>query len=290
MIVLGDHQPHTYVTGTGVGHDVPITLIAHDPAVLHRIAGGTGSRPAALPGRARVADGLLPRPLPVRVRPGARPPGRRTRPVEVVVRSGCEAGMPSCMSRRNIFVLSGGGSRGAGQVGMLRVLGDAGIVPDVLVGGSVGAINACFVGLAPDPGGARGARRQVAGDERGGVVRAPPRSAAQRGQAAALPLLGRPVPADGRGVGPDLPPRGPRHPGAGGDHRHRHRAARCTTTAATSRTCSPPRPRSRRSSRPWCCAAPTGRGRTWTPAWPRTSPSRARQAWRDPVTGSGSST
>jgi len=55
------------------------------------------------------------------------------------------------MSRRNIFVLSGGGSRGAGQVGMLRVLGEAGIVPDVLVGGSVGAINACFVGSHPTP-------------------------------------------------------------------------------------------------------------------------------------------
>jgi len=53
------------------------------------------------------------------------------------------------MSRRNIFVLSGGGSRGAGQVGMLRVLGEAGIFPDVLVGGSVGAINACFVGSHP---------------------------------------------------------------------------------------------------------------------------------------------
>ncbi len=47
---------------------------------------------------------------------------------------------------RNVFVLSGGGSRGAGQVGMLRALRAAGVTPDVLVGGSVGAINACFVG------------------------------------------------------------------------------------------------------------------------------------------------
>jgi NTE family protein len=52
---------------------------------------------------------------------------------------------------RNIFVLSGGGSRGAGQVGMLRTLWDAGIVPDLLIGGSVGAINACFVGSHPEP-------------------------------------------------------------------------------------------------------------------------------------------
>jgi NTE family protein len=50
---------------------------------------------------------------------------------------------------RNIFVLSGGGSRGAGQVGMLRALQDAGVTPDLLIGGSVGAINACFVGAHP---------------------------------------------------------------------------------------------------------------------------------------------
>lgn len=52
-------------------------------------------------------------------------------------------------SPNNIFVLSGGGSRGAGQVGMLRALWDAGITPDVLIGGSVGAINSCFVGSHP---------------------------------------------------------------------------------------------------------------------------------------------
>ena len=52
-------------------------------------------------------------------------------------------------ARRNIFILSGGGSRGAGQVGMLRGLWDAGVVPDMLVGGSVGAINACFAAAHP---------------------------------------------------------------------------------------------------------------------------------------------
>ncbi|NYD41975.1 patatin-like phospholipase family protein [Nocardioides panaciterrulae] len=52
-------------------------------------------------------------------------------------------------TRRNIFILSGGGSRGAGQVGMLRGLWDAGIVPDMLIGGSVGAINACFMAAHP---------------------------------------------------------------------------------------------------------------------------------------------
>ncbi len=56
-------------------------------------------------------------------------------------------------ARRNIFVLSGGGSRGAAQVGMLRALWDAGVTPDVLIGGSVGAINACFVGSHPTAAG-----------------------------------------------------------------------------------------------------------------------------------------
>ena len=39
LVVLGDHQPHTYVTGEHPGHDVPISVIAQDPAVMQRIAG-----------------------------------------------------------------------------------------------------------------------------------------------------------------------------------------------------------------------------------------------------------
>jgi len=39
LVVLGDHQPHSYVSGEHVGHDVPITVIAQDPAVMDRIAG-----------------------------------------------------------------------------------------------------------------------------------------------------------------------------------------------------------------------------------------------------------
>jgi phosphatidylglycerophosphate synthase len=39
MVVLGDHQPATMVSGTGVSHDVPVSIVAHDPAVLRRIAG-----------------------------------------------------------------------------------------------------------------------------------------------------------------------------------------------------------------------------------------------------------
>jgi NTE family protein len=43
------------------------------------------------------------------------------------------------------FVLSGGGSLGAVQVGMLQALADRGIAPDLLVGTSAGALNAVFV-------------------------------------------------------------------------------------------------------------------------------------------------
>jgi phosphatidylglycerophosphate synthase len=39
LVVLGDHQPATVVTGQGASHDVPISLIAHDPKVMDRIAG-----------------------------------------------------------------------------------------------------------------------------------------------------------------------------------------------------------------------------------------------------------
>ena len=43
---------------------------------------------------------------------------------------------------RTAFVFSGGGSLGAIQVGMLRVLLSYGLKPDFVVGASVGAINA----------------------------------------------------------------------------------------------------------------------------------------------------
>jgi phosphatidylglycerophosphate synthase len=39
LVVLGDHQPATIITGQGAGHDVPISVIARDPKVLDRIAG-----------------------------------------------------------------------------------------------------------------------------------------------------------------------------------------------------------------------------------------------------------
>jgi phosphatidylglycerophosphate synthase len=39
LVVVGDHQPATIITGQGAGHDVPISVIAHDPEVLDRIRG-----------------------------------------------------------------------------------------------------------------------------------------------------------------------------------------------------------------------------------------------------------
>jgi NTE family protein len=52
---------------------------------------------------------------------------------------------------KTAFALSGGGARGAAQVGMLRALLEAGIKPDLVVGTSVGAWNGAW--LASDPTG-----------------------------------------------------------------------------------------------------------------------------------------
>jgi len=48
LVVLGDHQPSKIITGDAPSHDVPISVIARDPAVLGKIAGwgwSTGLRP-----------------------------------------------------------------------------------------------------------------------------------------------------------------------------------------------------------------------------------------------------
>ena len=50
LVVLGDHQPANVVRGEGVSHDVPVSIIAADPAVLARAADWgwqTGLRPDA---------------------------------------------------------------------------------------------------------------------------------------------------------------------------------------------------------------------------------------------------
>ncbi|MDQ1704287.1 MAG: hypothetical protein QOF18_653 [Frankiaceae bacterium] len=68
--------------------------------------------------------------------------GRQDQPA----RAAGEAAHPA---PREAFVLSGGGSLGAAQVGALQALFEAGIVPDVVIGCSVGALNAAFVAVEP---------------------------------------------------------------------------------------------------------------------------------------------
>ncbi|NUR98766.1 MAG: CDP-alcohol phosphatidyltransferase family protein [Kribbellaceae bacterium] len=49
LVVLGDHQPASIVSGNGASHDVPVSIIAADPAVTNRAAAWgwqTGLRPA----------------------------------------------------------------------------------------------------------------------------------------------------------------------------------------------------------------------------------------------------
>lgn len=57
--------------------------------------------------------------------------------------------IPPRSSPEVAFVLPGGGSAGASQIGILYSLVEAGIRPDVLVGCSVGALNAAFFALDP---------------------------------------------------------------------------------------------------------------------------------------------
>jgi NTE family protein len=55
-----------------------------------------------------------------------------------------------------VFVLSGGGSRGALEVGALLALLEEGIKPKMVVGSSAGALNAAFLATDPTIEGARG--------------------------------------------------------------------------------------------------------------------------------------
>jgi NTE family protein len=51
------------------------------------------------------------------------------------------------MNNKLVFALSGGGSRGALQVGALYALLEYGLEPDLLIGASIGAVNAAFLAL-----------------------------------------------------------------------------------------------------------------------------------------------
>ena len=39
VLLVGDHQPAPIVTGPDASHDVPVTVLARDPAVLEQVAG-----------------------------------------------------------------------------------------------------------------------------------------------------------------------------------------------------------------------------------------------------------
>ena len=56
-------------------------------------------------------------------------------------------------AQRTAFVFAGGGSLGAVQVGMLRELMHAGVSADLVVGSSVGAMNAAYFAGAPNAAG-----------------------------------------------------------------------------------------------------------------------------------------
>jgi len=58
--------------------------------------------------------------------------------------------MPHSGRARTAFVLAGGGSLGAVQVGMLKALAGQRIVPDLIVGASVGAINGAYFAAEPN--------------------------------------------------------------------------------------------------------------------------------------------
>ena len=69
LVLLGDHQPAPIVSGPEADHDVPITVVTADDAVLDPFADWgwqEGMQPAAR--RAGVADGRVPGPVPRRVR------------------------------------------------------------------------------------------------------------------------------------------------------------------------------------------------------------------------------
>jgi len=59
---------------------------------------------------------------------------------------------------RTAFVLAGGGSLGAVEVGMLQALAEAHVRPDFVVGSSAGAVNAAFYAGRPDVEGVRALR------------------------------------------------------------------------------------------------------------------------------------
>lgn len=60
------------------------------------------------------------------------------------------ADQPQSGTNKTAFVLAGGGSLGAVQVGMLKALARLRVVPDLVVGASVGAINGAYFAAEPN--------------------------------------------------------------------------------------------------------------------------------------------
>ena len=91
---------------------------------------------------------------------GAESPNRSRRARADVPRMGARLPFPHRTDRaraprlpdapRTAFVLSGGGNQGVSQVGMLRALLERGIVPDVVIGTSAGALNGAAICYAPN--------------------------------------------------------------------------------------------------------------------------------------------
>lgn len=67
------------------------------------------------------------------------------------------------------FVLSGGGSLGAVQVGMLQALVERGVEPDLIVGSSVGAVNGAWLAMHPGAAGITALAEMWRGIRRGDV-------------------------------------------------------------------------------------------------------------------------
>jgi NTE family protein len=70
---------------------------------------------------------------------------------------------------KTAFVLAGGGSLGALQVGMLRELVRYGLRPDLVVGSSVGAINGAYFAADPSAAGVASLERIWTGLEQNDV-------------------------------------------------------------------------------------------------------------------------
>ena len=120
----------------------------------------------------------------------------------------------------DVFVLSGGAARGAVQVGMMEGLLEHGIVPDALVGTSVGALNAAFLGWRNDRARIQELRAPFAAAQHPGhLSRRHDDPDGPPDPPAPLPVLPRRPDPPSRRLDPHGTARGPGHP-----RPHRHHA------------------------------------------------------------------